>query len=193
MKYLTNPPYKITRIDKEYQMNHKSKVFWLTGLSGSGKSTIAHSVNYLLYRNNINACVFDGDDIRTGLCNDLGFSLEDRTENIRRIAEVCKLFVNNGNICICSFISPIQSDRDLAKSILGDDFYEIYIKCSLNKCEQRDVKGYYKKARNGIIKNYTGITSPYEEPTNPSLILNTEDETVPESTIKLLNFIKDTL
>jgi adenylylsulfate kinase len=133
--------------------------------------------------------VFDGDNVRHGLCGDLSFSLEARAENIRRIAEACKLFLENGTICLCAFISPMEKDRDKVKEIVGEDFREVYIKCPLETCEARDVKGYYKLAREGKIKNYTGISSPYEAPLQPDLVLETEKKTIEESTEEFERFI----
>lgn len=172
-------------------MKQNSKVLWLTGLSGSGKSTIATHLERLLLESGHFAQVLDGDNIRTGINNNLGFSLEDRTENIRRIAEVAKLYLHSGIITICSFISPTQAIRDFAKSIIGEpDFLEIYIDVPLEICEQRDVKGLYQKARNGEIKDFTGISSPYEAPENPALRLRTGDEPVHASVQKIYEFIR---
>lgn len=184
---------KVSRIDREQLNGHPSAVFWLTGLSGSGKSTIAHEVEKQLHDRDLQVYVFDGDNVRHGLCGDLSFSPEGRAENIRRIAETSKLFAENGTICLCAFISPMKSDRDKVKSIVGNDFREVYVKCKVEECENRDVKGYYKLAREGKIKNYTGISAPYEEPIDPSLILQTDLYTVDESTEELRNFILETL
>lgn len=185
---------KVSRADRERRNGHSSAVFWLTGLSGSGKSTIAHEVEKVLHDKGIQSYVFDGDNVRHSLCGDLSFSPEGRAENIRRIAEVCKLFTENGTICLCAFISPMQADRNKVKEIIGnDDFHEIYVSCSLQECESRDVKGYYKLAREGKIKNYTGVSAPYDIPTAPALILKTEGITVKESANQLLTFILQTL
>ena len=172
----------LQRADREQQLNQKAKVLWLTGLSGSGKSTIAQALERRLYNNGFFAQVLDGDNIRTGINNNLGFTIEDRTENIRRISEVAKLYLNSGIITICSFISPTIKIRDYAKSIIGEnDFVEIFINASLQICEERDVKGLYKKARNGEIKNFTGIDAPYEIPVNAELVVKTTQQTVEES------------
>jgi adenylylsulfate kinase len=180
----------VSREEREGFFNQKSHVYWLTGLSGSGKSTIAKAVERRLFENKIMAQVLDGDNIRSGICNNLGFSLEDREENIRRIAEVARLYINSGWIVICSFISPTIEIRDMARRIIGkDDFSEIYIKASLDACESRDVKGLYKKVRKGLIKGFTGVDSPYEAPVNPSLTLDTEKEEINESTEKLFQRI----
>jgi adenylylsulfate kinase len=188
-KFLTKTRGKVSRSDRERLNCHRSAVFWLTGLSGSGKSTIAHEVEKRLHDQGMQVYVFDGDNVRHGLCGDLSFSLEARAENIRRIAEACKLFLENGTICLCAFISPMEKDREKVKEIVGEDFREVYIKCPLETCESRDVKGYYKLAREGKIKNYTGISSPYEAPSQPDLVLETEIKTIEESTEEFERFI----
>lgn len=181
---------EVSREDREKRNKHKAAVFWFTGLSGSGKSTIAHAVEKELFDAMMRVYVFDGDNVRHGLCADLSFAPTARTENIRRISEVAKLFVENSTVCLCAFISPLLSDRQMARKIIGDgDFYEIFITCSLEVCEERDVKGYYKLAREGKIKNYTGISAPYEEPENPDLVVDTEEETLAESVAKVKKFI----
>jgi len=166
---------EVSRQDRESRNLHSSAVFWFTGLSGAGKSTIAHGVEKLLFDNGINVYVFDGDNVRHGLCGDLSFSRAARAENIRRIAEVSKLFVDMGTVCLCAFISPMEEDRKRVQQIVGDEnFHEIYISCPVSVCESRDVKGFYKLAREGKIKNYTGVSSPYEEPKKPALEVNTD-------------------
>lgn len=176
----------VSRAGRENLLNQKAKVIWFTGLSGSGKSTIALALEKKLFAMGYHVYLLDGDNVRTGLCNNLDFSAADRVENIRRIAEVSKLFVDAGIICINSFISPTKYIRDLAKSIIGtSDFKEVYVNTPLPICEARDVKGLYKKARSGAIKNFTGIDSPYEAPINPDLEVLTENNTV-EATV---NFI----
>ncbi|WP_319763558.1 adenylyl-sulfate kinase [Maridesulfovibrio sp.] len=180
----------VSRSEREQRNGHKAAVFWFTGLSGSGKSTIAHAVEKELFDNLMRVYVFDGDNVRHGLCADLSFAPTARTENIRRISEVAKLFVENSTICMCAFISPLRSDRQGARDIVGDaDFYEIYITCPLEVCEERDVKGYYKMAREGKIKNYTGISAPYETPEKPDLIVETDRESLEESVEKVKKFI----
>ncbi|MEM6766058.1 MAG: adenylyl-sulfate kinase [Bacteroidota bacterium] len=165
----------LSRSAKETALKQKAAVFWLTGLSGSGKSTIAKAIEKELHEMGYFTKLLDGDNIRTGLCKDLSFSESDRKENIRRIAEVSKLFVEGGIICICSFVSPTESIRDMAKEIIGEeDFKLVYINASLETCEERDVKGLYKKARAGEIKSFTGIDSPFETPLTPFYELKTD-------------------
>lgn len=164
----------IDRCARERQNGHRSKAFWFTGLSGSGKSTLAHKVEEELYAQGIRTYVFDGDNVRHGLCGDLSFSPEGRAENLRRIGEMVKLFLDAGTLCLTAFISPLKEDREKVRRIVGaDDFFEIYVKCSLDVCEKRDVKGLYKLARAGKIKNYTGISAPYDEPEHPDLVVET--------------------
>jgi len=172
--------------------NHKSVVIWFTGLSGSGKSTLAHVLEEKLFNEDCNTYVLDGDNIRHGLNANLGFSDSDRKENVRRIGEVSKLMLEAGIIVMAAFISPFRVDReDVRKLVSKGDFIEIYCKASLEICEKRDVKGLYKKARAGEIKNYTGIDSPYEAPENPELMLDTDNETLNESVSKIYNFLKE--
>ena len=164
----------VTRPRRETQNGHMSINLWFTGLSGSGKSTLAHAVEQRLHLMGCRTYVFDGDNVRHGLCGDLGFSLEDRSENMRRIAEMVGLFLDCGVLSLTAFISPLKADRDKVKEIIGsENLLEVYCNCSLEICEKRDVKGLYKKAREGKIKNYTGISSPYEAPNNPDIELNT--------------------
>jgi adenylylsulfate kinase len=181
----------VTR-EKRNQLNgHKSVVIWFTGLSGSGKSTLAHSVEEELYKLGCRTYVLDGDNVRHGLSSNLTFSNDDRKENIRRIGEAAKLMMEAGVIAITAFISPFKKDRNLVRQLLPQgDFVEIYCKASLETCESRDVKGLYKRARAGEIKNYTGIDSPYEAPNNPELVIDTEGEPLEESVIKVINFLK---
>lgn len=181
---------EVSRPDREKACGHRGAVFWFTGLSGSGKSTIAHGVEKKLFDAGMRAYVFDGDNVRHGLCSDLSFSPAARAENIRRIAEVSKLFVENSTICMCAFISPLAMDREMAREIVGEaDFYEIFVTCPLEVCEDRDVKGYYKLAREGKIKNYTGISAPYEVPSAPDLAVDTDVESLEESVAKVLDFV----
>ena len=179
----------LTRAARARQKGHQAAVFWFTGLSGSGKSTIAHAVEKSLFDMGKHAFVFDGDNVRHGLCADLSFSPEHRSENIRRIAETCKLFVESGTICLCAFISPMAADRQRVRSIVGQDFHEIHVSCPVEVCEDRDVKGYYKLAREGKIKNYTGISAPYEAPEDPALRLATAEESLEQSVARTLEYI----
>jgi len=180
----------LTRKEKENFLNQNSKVLWFTGLSGSGKSTIAQGVEKMLFDKGYFIQVLDGDNTRTGINKNLGFSIEDRQENIRRVAEISKLFLDAGVICINSFVSPTISIRGLAKEIIGENnFLEIYVNTPLEICEQRDVKGLYAKARAGEIKGFTGIDSPFEAPQNPDLELLTENLTIEDTVEKVLNFV----
>lgn len=180
----------LERSDKEQLLNQRSLVIWFTGLSGSGKSTISVELEKLLYKKGYLTQILDGDKIRNGINNNLGFSVEDRFENIRRIAEMAKLLQECGVITICSFISPTQKIRSVARSIIGKkNFVEIYTNTPLEVCEKRDVKGLYKKARAGLIKDFSGISSPYEEPQNPDLEILTESISVEEATKQVYNLI----
>ena len=164
----------VGRESLERKRNHKSIILWFTGLSGSGKSTLANAVNAALFKKGLSSYVLDGDNIRHGLCKDLGFSDLDREENIRRIGEVSKLFLDAGIIVLTAFVSPFRSDRDKARSLVKqNDFLEIYCSANLDVCEKRDTKGLYAKARAGQIQDFTGISSPYEEPQNPDLKVDT--------------------
>ncbi len=178
----------ITREDREKMNGHKSTILWFTGLSGSGKSTLAHAVEDRLYKLGARTYVLDGDNIRHGLCKDLGFSDADRTENIRRIGEVAKLFTDSGVMALTAFISPFRSDRDAVRALVEDgDFVEIYCKCDLGVCEERDVKGLYKKARAGEIPEFTGINSPYEEPLKAEIEIDTAAQSIEESVEQVIN------
>lgn len=171
----------VSRERREFLNGHKSAVLWFTGLSAAGKSTIAHAVEEKLYQMGCHTFVFDGDNVRHGLCSDLSFSREDRAENIRRIGEMVKLFVDAGVIALTAFISPFRSDRQRIRKLLSEgDFIEIYCRCPIDICEQRDAKGYYRRAKAGEIKEFTGISSPYEEPENPDLILDTGEKSLKE-------------
>lgn len=177
----------VTRQMREELHGHKSVILWFTGLPSSGKSTIAHAVEKGLYQRGCTTFVFDGDNVRHGLCSDLNFSKEDRAENIRRIGEMVKLFIESGVIALTAFISPFRSDREKIRKLVGEDnFFEVYCRCSLEICEQRDVKGHYIQAKIGKIKEFTGISSPYEEPKNPDLILDTGDITIAECVDKVI-------
>jgi adenylylsulfate kinase len=181
----------VTRERRNQLNSHKSVVIWFTGLSGSGKSTLAHSVEEELYNLGCRTYVLDGDNVRHGLSSNLTFSDDDRKENIRRIGETAKLMMEAGVISMTAFISPFKEDRNLVRQLLLQaDFIEIYCKASLETCESRDVKGLYKRARTGEIKNYTGIDSPYEAPDNPELVIDTERDSLEESVIKVIDFLK---
>ena len=182
----------IERKKREEKNRSRSRVFWLTGLSGAGKSTIARELNLRLFKKGYHAYVLDGDNIRHGLNSDLGFSPEDRQENIRRIGEVAKLFVDAGFIVITAFISPYREDREKARLLLAKgDFIEVYVKADVSVCEKRDPKGFYKKARQGLIQNFTGISAPYEAPENPEIVVNTENHTVKESVDQIMQYLED--
>ena len=182
----------VNRSDRNKLNNHKSGLIWFTGLSASGKSTIAHFVEKELFKKSIRTYVLDGDNVRHGINSNLGFSREDRKENLRRIAEFSKLFVDAGLIVLAAFISPYESDRQYIRGRFAkDDYIEIYVKCSLEECENRDPKGQYKKARAGIIKNYTGISTPYEVPSSPDLIFDSHQLSIEESARMVINYIDD--
>ena len=180
----------VTRQDRERLNGHTSVVLWFTGLSGSGKSTIAHAVENELHVLGCRTYVLDGDNVRHGLNRNLGFSPEDRTENIRRIGEVANLFAQAGVIALTAFISPYRADRDSARKIAGSDFIEVYVKCDLEVCEARDTKGLYKKARAGEVKEFTGISAPYEEPLNPELVVDTAVEDLETCTAKVIALLR---
>ena len=180
----------LTRADKERLLGQHSIMIWFTGLSGSGKSTIAIALERELNRRGLLCRILDGDNIRSGINKNLGFSEEDRIENIRRIAEVSKLFVDTGVITIAAFISPSNELRKMAASIIGEtDFLEVYVSTPLEECEKRDVKGLYAKARAGIIRNFTGISAPFEEPENPDITLDTSKLTLRECVERLLEVV----
>ncbi len=183
--------HKVSREEREKLLNQKGVVLWFTGLSGSGKSTLANEVAYRLHKKGKLTYVLDGDNIRHGLNKDLGFTPEDRTENIRRISEVANLFADAGVITLTAFISPYRKDRNFCRSLLQDRFMEIYTKAPLEVCEERDPKGLYKKARAGEIKEFTGIDAPYEPPKNPELIIETDKETIEESTDKVIKKMEE--
>ncbi|HXX81917.1 MAG TPA: adenylyl-sulfate kinase [Thermodesulfovibrionales bacterium] len=180
----------VKRSDRNSLNKHKSGLVWFTGLAASGKSTIAHAVEKELYDKGIRTYVLDGDNVRHGLNSNLGFSPEDRKENIRRIGEMARLMADAGIVVFTAFISPYREDRDTVRKLFaGDHFYEVFVKCSLEECERRDPKGLYKKARAGIIKNYTGISLPYEEPLAPELVVDTELLTIEESVNQVIDFL----
>ena len=181
----------VTRERRQAQSGHPSLVVWFTGLSGSGKSTLAHAVEEALFQGGIRTFVFDGDNVRHGLCSDLGFSDADRSENLRRIGEMTKLFTEAGVVALTAFISPFREDRERVRSLLPHgDFLEVYCKCDLSVCETRDVKGLYKRARAGEIKDFTGISSPYEEPLAPELVVDTANQTIEASVAHVLALLE---
>lgn len=188
---LVRQPTRVDRASREKLNGHRSMVLWFTGLSGAGKSTLGTAVEHALASRGCHAVMLDGDNLRHGLCGDLGFSLEDRSENIRRVGEMAKLFMDAGMIVITSFISPLVSDRERARALFNEgDFFEIFCDSSLQSCEARDVKGLYQRARRGEIPEFTGISSPYEPPVNPSLTLRTDQDSVDECVSILLEFIE---
>jgi adenylylsulfate kinase len=180
----------ITREDREKSNGHRSLVLWFTGLSASGKSTLAQAVQTTLFERGCKTYVLDGDNVRHGLNKDLGFSPEDREQNIRRIGEVSKLFCDAGVIVLTAFISPYRADRDKARAINGDAFVEVYVKCDLAVCETRDPKGLYKKARAGQLPEFTGISAPYEAPENAELVIDTGVESLEESSARVVAFLE---
>ncbi len=182
---------KITREDRERVHGHRGATLWFTGLSGSGKSTLALTLEERLFERGCQTYVLDGDNVRHGLNRDLGFSPEDRTENIRRIGEVAKLFVDAGSLVLTAFISPYREDRDANRAILSDgQFIEVFVQAPLEVCEERDPKGLYEKARSGEIPNFTGISAPYEEPESPELVIHTAEQTVAESADRIIAWLE---
>lgn len=180
----------LSRADKEVLLGQRGLMVWFTGLSGSGKSTVAIALERELHAHGILCRILDGDNVRSGINNNLGFSADDRVENIRRIAEVARLFVDTGIVTIAAFISPSNALREMAAEIIGkDDFVEVYVDTPLSVCEERDVKGLYKKARTGEVKNFTGISAPFEAPEHPALRLDTSKLTIQQSVGKLLELI----
>ena len=183
---------QVSRADRERQLGQRGVTIWLTGLSGSGKSTVAVAAERVLFERGHSGYVLDGDNVRHGLNSNLGFSAEDRTENIRRIGEVAKLFTDAGLITLTSFISPYRADRDAVRALMAPgDFLEVYVDASLETCEGRDVKGLYRKARAGEIPEFTGISAPYEAPEKPELVLDTNVQTVEESVGRLIGFLEE--
>lgn len=181
----------VTRRRREALNRHRGIVIWFTGLSGAGKSTIAHAVEEQLHRSGCRTFVFDGDNVRHGLCSDLGFSVEDRRENIRRIGEMVKLFLDAGVIALTAFISPIRSDRERVRSLVGNEnFIEVYCRCPLEVCKERDVKGMYERASQGEIKEFTGVSAPYDEPVHPELVLDTHLQSLEDCVQQVLNTLR---
>ena len=182
--------YKITKSQREILHGHKGYLLWFTGLSGSGKSTLANLVEIELHKKGLSTYILDGDNVRKGINKDLSFSPQDRSENIRRIAEISNLMLDAGVITLAAFVSPYKKDREAVKQIVGPDkFIEIYVNTSLEACESRDVKGLYKKARAGEIKNMTGISAPYQAPTHPDLEIITDGQTIQESVAVIMQFL----
>ncbi len=194
MKHSSNTfwhPVSVRREEWEALNGHASRILWFTGFSGSGKSTLAHAVGQELYRVGCRNLVLDGDNVRHGLCGDLGFSEDDRTENIRRIGQVARLFLDAGMIVLTAFISPFRTDRQRVRMMLEkeDDFIEVFCDCPIEVCEQRDVKGLYQRARKGLIENFTGISSPYEVPENPDLTVHTAKYSVAQCADQILSYL----
>ena len=188
-KNITRVEHRVSTEDRELRNRHKGAVLWFTGLSGAGKSTLAIALEEALFKRGFQVYVLDGDNVRTGLASDLGFSHEDRTENIRRVGEVAALFAHAGVICISAFISPYREDRAIARRAAGDKFYEVYVAADLATCEKRDPKGLYKKARAGEIQDFTGVSAPYEAPENPEITIDTSAKTVASSIGSLIEFV----
>lgn len=182
----------IKKTDRQKLNNHNSCILWFTGLSASGKSTLANALELKLFQQGLNSYVLDGDNVRHGLNKGLGFSDADRKENIRRIGEVAKLFVDAGTIVCTAFISPFKEDRDQVRTLVEDgEFIEIYVRCSLEACEQRDPKGLYKKARSGEITSFTGISSPYEEPDHPDITIDTDQKSIDQSVDIIIHYLQE--
>ena len=193
-KNIVEQQFNISKKDRSSQKGHRSFLLWFTGLSGSGKSTLADKVETLLFERGIHTYSIDGDNLRHGLNSDLSFSPEDRSENIRRIGEVAKMFVDSGTVTLAAFISPYEKDRNNIRTIMGDENYvEIYVSTPLEVCEARDVKGLYEKARKGEIQSFTGISAPYEEPTNPDLSIDTTHISLDAAAKQIINYIEDKL
>lgn len=183
--------YSITKEHRHQLNKHKSFVVWFTGLPASGKSTLSNVLECRLHEMGIRTYLLDGDNVRQGLCKDLGFSEDDRKENIRRVAEVAKLFVDAGIVVITAFISPYRADREMARRLFKPgEFIEVYVKCPLHECERRDPKGLYRKARSGKISNFTGITAPYEEPDEPEIVVETNKINLEQAINKILGHLK---
>lgn len=181
----------VQRLQRERQNGHRSGVLWFTGLSGAGKSTLAHALERELHALGMRSYVLDGDNLRHGLCADLGFSDRDRSENIRRVGEASRLFMDAGCIVLCALISPFRDDRERVRALFENgDFLEIYCRCDLEVCEQRDVKGLYQKARSGEVQNFTGISSPYEAPQSPELCIDTDRHSLADSVQQVMALVQ---
>lgn len=184
-------PHRITKKDREKLLKQKGVLVWLTGLPSSGKSTIAQRVSERLFEEKKLSYVLDGDNVRHGLNRDMGFSEQDRRENIRRMGEVARLFVDAGVITLAAFISPYRKDRDRIRNLLGPDFIEVYVKCDITECEKRDPKGMYEKAKRGELADFTGVSAPYEEPISPEITLDTTALTVDASADKIIQYLTE--
>lgn len=182
---------KVHRAQKEGLLGQKSFVIWFSGLSGSGKSTIATELESRLFRLGKHTVLLDGDNVRHGLCSGLDFSIQDRQENLRRIRETSKLFYDNGTITLVSFITPLESERQKARELLGGDYIEVYVSCPLSECERRDVKGLYKRVRAGEIVGFTGIDQPYEEPQSPEITVDSQAQTLEESVEQIIDYLRE--
>jgi len=182
--------HEITKEDRRRLNGHGSLILWFTGLPSSGKSTLANEIEKELIQRNHRTYILDGDNVRMGLCKDLGFSTEDREENIRRIGEVSKLFMDAGVLVLSAFVSPYRADRDAIRELVEEgEFVEVFVDCSVEQCEQRDVKGLYRKAREGVIKGFTGIDDPYEEPSSPEIVVDTEKHSIEECKQQILDYL----
>ncbi|QAA30565.1 adenylyl-sulfate kinase [Clostridium manihotivorum] len=181
----------VSKEDRERLLNQKGIVIWFTGLSGAGKSTVANALSVKLHNNSYFTYLLDGDNLRHGLNSNLGFSKEDRVENIRRVKEVANLFADAGVIILATFISPFREDRNSVRELLGDRFVEVFVDCDLEVCEDRDPKGLYKKARTGLIKDFTGIDSPYEKPEKPEITINTHKSTIDQCVQQIIDYLKE--
>ncbi|QMU56258.1 MAG: adenylyl-sulfate kinase [Candidatus Mycalebacterium zealandia] len=191
-KFIIPHDHAINKDDRRKANGHGSVIVWFTGLPSSGKSTLAGEVQKKLMEEGVKTYILDGDNIRMGLCKGLGFSEEDRAENIRRIGEVSKLFVDAGVVTLSAFVSPYRKDRDMVRELVEEgEFIEVFVHCPVEECEKRDVKGLYKKARAGEIKGFTGIDDPYEEPVKPEMVIETHKETLEESAGKVYDFLKN--
>ncbi|MDR2695079.1 MAG: adenylyl-sulfate kinase [Deltaproteobacteria bacterium] len=191
-RHLIAPRSLVSQEMREARQNHRGMAFWLTGLSGAGKSTLAHAAEEILFQKNYHIVVLDGDVIRSGLCGDLGFSMDGRRENNRRVAELAKILVRSGIICLCAFISPSAAFRRDARRIVGEKYFrEVYVDCPVEECERRDVKGLYKKARQGEIRDYTGVSSGYEAPLSPDCVIRTENASEGDCAGYLASFIEN--
>ncbi len=194
MKLLFTVTSSVSYEKRKERLKQEPRLIWFTGLSGSGKSTLATGLEQYLFETGFNIFLLDGDNIRRGISSDLGFSAADRTENIRRIAELSKMMLDAGLIIISAFISPFRADREMVRKIVGEDrFTEVFVDCPLEVCEQRDTKGLYQKARSGLIHDFTGIDSPYEVPEKPHLVVHTSKESIEQSLSKIINYVESKL